>query len=495
MNPIRNHTAPCACGLRAVIRVFILVAVFWQPSRPSQAQPAGQDTLRLGALYEAIERRDPRESQVDLEERATRLLLESMSAGRRPQIEFSARATYQTETVSIPLNGSELPLTSSLPTPPRDQYEVAAELRQLIYDGGRIADEKRVQQAHLAERLAAIRASLYALRSEVNAAFFSVLLHQEEQAQLRLLAEDLGARHRLVSMQARDGLAIPSDASALEAELIRIEQRITAAESARRAALRTLEDLIGRSLSPGDVLAIPDLEREARTAAAAVLDSIGSESALAETSIRPEFERFDAARERAQAESRAVEAIRRPRVDAFARIAAGRPGFDFFDDRVHPYAQVGVRAQWQPVDWGATARRAEATRLQADVITADEAAFTAGLRREVLDAVYSIERLESVLAGDAHAVLLRNRIERASLRRLDEGVLLAAEYAEMRNDVFEARRQLRLHRLELAEARVRLLTILGLPIPIRTRPDGPQAPIDRPIPFEASLDDHYHPTR
>ncbi len=454
---------------------------------PSPAQSTVPDTVHLGLLYEIAERGDPRDRQFGLQDRVTDLTLETLSAQRRPQLDLSATATYQTETASIPIDASAFPLGSALPTPPRDQYEVAAEIRQLLYDGGRLAHEGRIQRTRRTERAAAIRSSLYGLRGEINTAFFAVLVHQEERAQLDVLADDLEARRRLVSVQARDGLALPSDEAELEAELVNVRQRVAAAEAARRAALRRLEYLSARAFSAGDVLATPDLEREAKAAAAQALESTASGFDLAETSARPEFERFEAARERARTEAAAFESALKPRLTAFARLAVGRPGFDFFDDRFRPYGMLGLRAQWQPFDWGTSTRQAEATRLQAELIAADETAFANKIKRDVLDAVYAIERLESALVADEHVLRLRERVERAARRQLEEGVLLAADYVQKRNDVFEAGLQRSRHRVELAEARVRLLTMVGVEIPGGA--DGLRTPVAPAIPFEASLID------
>lgn len=396
------------------------------------SQSTAPDTLRLGELYQAAERSDPRHRQLRLHWEITELMVTSLTAARRPRLDLSARASYQTETASIPFDGSALPGSLTFPTPPKDQYEVAAEVGQLLYDGGRIATETSLQQ------------------------------------------------YRLAAAQARSGAALPSDEAALEAELVYLNQRRSAAEAVRRAALRRLELLTGRAVAEGDVLATPDLERAAEEAKTELLAS----NATTPFARRPEFDRFDRARERALAEAEALELAVKPRVSAFARLAAGRPGYDFFDETFRPYAMVGLRAQWAPFDWGATSSRSAAAELQEDVIATEQSAFDARLRREVLDAVYAVERLEAVLASDAHAVALRERIERAALRQLEEGVLLAAEYIAKRNDVFEARLQQRTHLVELAGARVRLLTALGADIP--TAADGLREPIAPCAPFEAS---------
>lgn len=440
---------------------------------PAIGRAQTPDTVYLGTLYDTVEKADPRFRQIALHDEIMELSLSSLAASRKPQVEFSARATYQNETASIPFESGMLP-GLSIPTPPKDQYEFAAEVQQLVYDGGQINRQERLLRARRAERTAEVEAALYALRSEINAAYFATLLHQEQRTQLDVLTGDLQARVRLVSAQVGDGIALPSDEAALEAELIAARQRMTAAEAARRAARRRLEMLTHRTYATGTIFAMPLLEREADAAIAAVLDS-------GDVVQRPELDRFARARERVHAEAEAKRTELKPQISAFARVAAGRPGFNFFDESFRPYGIVGLRARWSPFDWGATSDRAAALERRQDILDTEEAAFEARLRREVLDAVYAVERLEAVLVSDRHAVALRERVERTARRQLEEGVLLAAEYVQKRNDVFEARLQRRLHRVELAEARARLLTILGIAIPAGG--DGLRESLAEPRPF------------
>jgi len=473
--------------------ILAIVALYCLASPAAvRGQSTAPDTVRLGQLYEAAERGDPRYDQIRLYEKISDLTLRSVSTGRRPQVDLSAEAAYQTETVSIPidaLDAATLPNGASLhfPTPPKDRYEVAAEIRQLLYDGGRIASEERIHHTRLFEQTAQIRSSLYGLRADVNQAFFAAVLQQEQRAQLDILADELRARQRLIRAQAQSGNALPSDEAAIAAELINVRQRMAAAEGVRRAALRRLELLTAQTVSPGDVLTVPDVEQEAAALVDDVLSLNATRLDFTGVSGRPELERFAAARARAAAEARAAETATRPQVTVFARIAAGRPGFDFFDDSIRPFGVFGLRARWPVWDWNATANRADAFTLQEEVITAEEAAFKVRLRRDVLSSVFTIEQLAALAAGDERAISLRERAERTALRQLEEGVLVAADYLEKRNDVFEARLQYRIHRVKLAEARVQLLTMLGVDMPAGTT--GLREEVVPQIPFETYLID------
>jgi hypothetical protein len=121
--------------------------------------------------------------------------------------------------------------------------------------------------------------------------------------------------------------------------------------------------------------------------------------------------------------------------------------------------------QWTPWNWSATARDREVLVLQQDVVSADEEAFAAATRRTVERQLADIARLEASLRTDDEIIALRERIERETQRRFDEAVVTAAEYVDRRNDVVAARLARATHEVELAQARARYLTTIGVELP------------------------------
>ena len=72
-----------------------------------------------------------------------------------------------------------------------------------------------------------------------------------------------------------------------------------------------------------------------------------------------------------------------------------------------------------------------------------------------------IERLEANLEGDAEIIELRARVAAESRSRLDHGAITATDYLVDRNEEQRARLGREAHLIQLAQARVRLATILG----------------------------------
>jgi outer membrane protein TolC len=80
----------------------------------------------------------------------------------------------------------------------------------------------------------------------------------------------------------------------------------------------------------------------------------------------------------------------------------------------------------------------------------------------VLNDLEEIARLKAALADDERIVSLRTEVEREARAQYDEGAITTPDYVEARTDIVEARLTLERHRVELAQARARYLTTLGL---------------------------------
>ena len=152
----------------------------------------------------------------------------------------------------------------------------------------------------------------------------------------------------------------------------------------------------------------------------------------------------------------------RPRVFAFGQAGVGLPGLDQFRRSSDAFWQAGVRLEWRPWTWRSAGRRSAALRLQQEVVQTQEAALGRQLARAVAADLEDIARLKASLVDDERIVALRIEVERQARAQYDEGAITTPEYVEARTDVLEARLELERHRVELAQARTRYLTTLGI---------------------------------
>jgi outer membrane protein TolC len=411
--------------------------------------PSQDGALQLSTLQQAAVEADPRFRELQLYQSQAELRLANINAEMKPAISVDALMQYQSD---VPTPPPFVPNGQPLFLPPKGTVDASARLDQRIYDptiGPRIAVEK----ARLSESQARIRTALFALRQDVNDAFFTAALLQERSRALAATVTDLEARLRETNVRVREGAALASDAAAVEAALLQRRQDDDALHASRLAALKRLSNLTARDLGEDDVLVAPDL-------AAPVADARRQNAAHS----RPELVQFARTQERLARERDAAANQDRPRLSAFAKGGLGRPGLNFISDEFEVYGIVGVQLHWKAWSGGTADRESKALELQQQIATADEAAFSKALARSTDTDRTSIDRLARAVSLDDRIVDLREQIVRTSEVRLREGALTASEYVDRSTDLLEARFARAGHRVELAEASARFLTSLGLEV-------------------------------
>ena len=405
------------------------------------------DSLRLESLRAASLSSDPRASQIELLASQSLLRLRNIGADMRPALSLDGLAQYQSDVAKIDVT---LPGVS-LPNPKKDTYDARLGAQQRLYDPT-IGPRRSAERAQLAESQARVRSALYLLTESVNAAYFTALRSQTAIAELETTLTDLEAQLRVADSRVRAGTALPSESNALTAELLRRRQVIAEQKAARKAAIAILSDLTGKPIDSLAPLSLPDLTAEADTA----------RTTVASIRARPEYEQFARARDVLEQSANIRAAQDKPRIVAFGRAGYGRPGLNPLADKFDTYWLGGIQFQWTPWTWGTTSRERQLAELQRRIVSTEEEAFTAQLRRGVEQDLASIDRLESSIADDDRIIALRENILAETRRRYRESVITSAEFVDRQTDVLSARLSRALHRVELAQAQAHLLTTLGV---------------------------------
>ncbi|MDB4948563.1 MAG: outer rane efflux protein, partial [Gemmatimonadetes bacterium] len=392
-------------------------------------------------------------AQAALQEQAAAARLGNLAAERLPQLGVRAEATRQSDVTSIPVT---LPGVT-IPQPPKDRYQATLNVDQLVWDGGALRRREDVERARLAETQADVRSQLFALRAEVDEAFFGAFLLQERLGENAALLRDLEARLAQVRAQLRAGTALPGDTASLLAKVLSVREDRAEVEAGRRASLAVLSSLAGRSVGEADVLALPALADE--------VARVRTAGGPAQVRARPEYERFAATRDLLARQADVVTAQARPQVRAVGQAGVGRPGpYQQFSRDVHDFWNVGVRVDWRPWDWGVSRRQREELAVRQQVAGTEEASFARRLERQVQQDAEAMDRLVSTLETDDRIIALREQVERQATVQFRERAITAAQYVDAVTDVYEARVTRRRHRVELARARARYLTTLGVEV-------------------------------
>jgi outer membrane protein TolC len=433
--------------LPAAIAAWLVAAA--PAAAQSESGPLRSDSLRLGELHQAAVARDPRQPQFQLLASRTSLRLRNLSAERLPSISAGAQAQYQSDVFA----GPSLPGGASFPSPARDSYDSRISLEQPILDPT-IGPRRKVEEAALAESEARLLSSLFGLREEVNEAFFSAALLNEREAIVAATMAELEQRLGEARVRVREGASLPGDTAAIQATLLERQQDQAEIAADRRAALIRLAELTGQPVAETDPVSLPDL-------AAEVLEA---RRGMADLRARPEYLEFARMRERLASQEDVTASALRPQLSAFGRVGYGQPGLNPVGDTFDAYYLAGLQVRWAPWNWGSTGRDRQALELEREIVATEEAAFTNRLVRAVQLDLAAMDRLDGALLLDDRIVDLRERVERESRLRFQEGVVTATEYLDRSTETLQARLARATHRIERVRARARFLTTLGVEI-------------------------------
>ena len=353
----------------------------------------------------------PEIRQYDLVRRTEEYTLSNARRAWLPQLSFAAQATWQTEVPSFPnaLAGMLAQQGIDMPGMNKDQYKAALELNQTLWDGGKSEADKRIARAEAAEQARSADVDLYALQGRVDNLFFSILLLDERIAQTRLTLDLLRSNLEKVRALQRNGVAMQSDADAVEAELLTVNQQLTQVAASRDSYRRMLEIFTGRPLD-GERLERPDT----------------SEPRSMESS-RPELALFDATADKLTAQERLVKAATCPRFGLFAQGYYGYPGMDYFQSMMSPdwswNAMAGVKMSW---NFGAYYTRKNSLaklRTAKEQVEMQREIFLFNTRLQTAEESGDIARLRKALADDDRIVALRRSVREAAESKLRNGVI------------------------------------------------------------------------
>ena len=391
----------------------------------------------------------PEIRQYDLIAQTEQYNLSNAARAWIPQVTLSGQATYQSATPTYPeafntilqANGIEMAGIS------RDQYKIAVDVSQHIWDGGKSKADKAIAEAEAEEQRTRVDISLYDLQSRVDNLYFGILLLDERKAQTEALIEVLASNLARLQTYYKNGVAMQADVDAVEAELLTARQSLSQVESSRMSYRRMLEVFIGQSLADEK------------------LERLAMQQLQSRTSARPELALFEAQEGKLEAQRKAINASLMPRFSAFAQSYYGYPGLDMFKSMVSSdwslNAIVGVRMSWNIGAFYTKRNNLEKLNAAEKQIAVQRDVFLFNTQMQTTQDDGEIARLRQAIADDSRIVELRRRVRMAAESQLENGVIDATDLLRKISDETAAALARSTHEIELLQATYRLKTTLN----------------------------------
>jgi len=337
----------------------------------------------------------------DLIERSKQYNLSNAAKAYLPQLQVNAKATYQSEVVTIPI---QLP-GISIPKIPKDQYQAVVDLNQVIWDGGAIHSQKQVVKANSEVETKQLEVDMYALEDRVNQIYFGILLFDNRLEQNRIFMEDLERSYRTIADYINNGIANQADLDAVRVEQLDADQTKTQLRSTRTAYLSMLSVMIGETLDSTTVFTKPNADL----------------SALSPTVNRPELLLFDAQKELFDLQKGLIKSSYMPKLGFFIEGGFGRPGLDMLSNKWDPFYIGGIRLSWNFSSLYTKDNDLQKIEINKNTVDTQRELFLYNIRLTENTQNADIQRIRDLMKQDNEIITLRGNIRKAAEAKVANG--------------------------------------------------------------------------
>ncbi len=423
--------------LSSIVKLlFLLAGLVPGALRAQQIQ-----LLTLEQAQELAQQNYPITRQRALLRQAEEYTLENLNRGYLPQLAFIGQATHQSDVTEVPVRLPNL----EIPTPPKEQYKLTADVSQVVYDGGLIRQQKKVEQLNTVLEEQKVEVELHKLRDHVNQLYLGILLLDGQLEQVKLVQQDLETGIRKVEAQVKNGVSFMSNLYLLQAELLKNNQRLAELQASRNATLQTLGLYLGEPLDENVVLATP--------AATEVYDHKQIQ--------RPELKLYASQQTLLEQQNKLLLARNMPRTSLFGQSGYGKPGLNFLLNKADWWYIGGLRLNWSLGNFYTYRNDKNLIDVSQQLTELQRETFLLNTNAQLTQQLSEIDKLQQLLEADREIVTLREKVKTAANAQLTNGVITANDYLREVYAEDQARQTLILHQLQLLQAKINYKTTLG----------------------------------
>lgn len=339
--------------------------------------------------------------QFELIESSKKYDVENLSKKYLPQIVLNAQASLQSEVIALPIHiqGVEFPEKS------KDQYKIALDITQSIWDGGTTKSEKLISIANSNIKKQKIEVELFQIKDRVNQLYFGILSINKQLGILDIYNETLKTNREFVEALCKNGVALSSDIDIITVELINNEQKKIELQSLKAIYQKILSGFINQKLTERTIYNIPETYVD-----------------LSSSLIRPEISLFNQERLLLDAQTSSINAKNMPNLSLFAQGGYGRPGLNIMSNDFDLWAIGGIRVSWNFGNLYTRKREKRIIRINKSIIDTDEETFRFNNNNQQIKYVEEITKNKLLIDKDDEIIKLRNKVRLASENQYKNGV-------------------------------------------------------------------------
>jgi outer membrane protein TolC len=399
------------------------------------------ETLTIEICRERAKANFPLIQQYALIEQTAGYNISNANKSYLPQFSLVGKATYQSEVTSLPQGMidmlANLPKPVNFTTMSKDQYQVALEINQTLWDGGNVSAQKKALLATEALEKQQVEVNLYSLNERVDQLFFGILLLEEQIKQNKILQTELQTSFSRLEAYKNNGIANQSDVDVIKVEQLNAIQKETELKNTQLAYRVMLAAFTRSVIDDRTVLLKPIVELNQ------VVDL---------SNKRPELKQFSLQNQLFETQKSMIYATNLPKIGLFLQGGYGRPAFNMFDNSFNPFYIGGLRLSWNFSGLYSQNANLKKLELNQKMVDVQRETFLFNTDLKTRQQRLEITKLESVISKDDDIIRLRESIKQSAQAKLENGTLAVSDLIREINAENQAKQVKALHEIQLLVA-------------------------------------------
>ncbi|MCX6232575.1 MAG: TolC family protein [Bacteroidetes bacterium] len=404
-------------------------------------------SVDIQLCYKKAAENYPLSRQKDMLNNMNDLKTKSLNTNYLPQLSLNGQMAYQSDVTKLNITIPN-PLLASLfrfPEISKDSYKATLDVNQLIWDGGIISGQKKVEELSIQSELQNLESELYKLKEKVNLFYFNILILQQNIELLEVSKVNIQTKLTKVESGVKNGMVNENNADNLKAEIIKIDQKIIEAKSLRTANIQMLQELTTIEMNDKTSFILPETD----------INVSNFENQ------RPELKSFEINKSKLTATESVISSKLLPKIYGFGQIGYGRPGLNMLSNDFQSFYMVGAKLTWNLWNWNQTKTDKKIIEIQKNIINTTKESYQKNIKINYQKDVAEIEKFNELLVKDLEIIALRTKIAKNASSQFDNGYITSSDYLNDVNAETQAILNYVTHKIQLHKAKYDYLVNLG----------------------------------
>ena len=392
----------------------------------------------LEECQKAAEKNYPLIKQYGLIAQTTELTVSNIQKEWLPKIAVSAQATYQSNVVAWPerIQSIYQQMGLAMKGLKKDQYKMAIDLQQTLYDGGTIASKQAIARQEAKVQEAENQTKLYQVHHRVNEMYFALLLLNEQIKLNNNVKSLLLASENKLAAMVKSGTAATSDLDNVKAERLSAEQQYTSLKAEQQMLQHILTTFCG--------IKVENVQKPTPVST----DTL--------TNNRPELQLFNSKLKLSEAQEKALNTRLHPTLTLFAQGYYGNPGLNLFEDMMKRRWSwngiAGLKLTWNLSALYTHRNEKSKLRVQRELIENARQQFLFNNQLDETQQSENVRRFRAIAQRDGEIIALRTAVRKAAESKLAHGIIDVNGLLREINKENAAKTQQAIHEIDMLKA-------------------------------------------